>query len=140
MAAIPEAGLLNGLTLLSDKPTTLLATDSALGAVWNIDSSSGIYNITIETHAFKPSARSALCITGLRFYWNYLYFTDSTQGSYGRVPIGSRGLTTGEVQILATASSPERAFGEFSMDHEGTGWVTAHSNMLVKVTSGGKGV
>jgi hypothetical protein len=139
ITAIPEAAALNGATILGGKPNIVLIADSALGAVWRLNVATGTYSMAMRYPSFTNATTAfprPIGINGLCVFGNMLYFLNSAQGSYGRVPINADGSSAGEVQILARVKSG--AYDDFDMDWEGTAWIATHANALNEVTIEGK--
>ncbi|KAL2047430.1 hypothetical protein ABVK25_011538 [Lepraria finkii] len=138
IASIPEADALNGITSLKGSPDIVLFADSALGAVRWLNVTSGEYNVTIQSPLFTNTSQIPIGINGIRTYDGHLYYLNSAQMTYGRVPLNVDGRgVAGEVQILARTHLPA-IFDDFDMDWEGNAWVATHSNMLGQITVEGK--
>lgn len=137
IASIPEADALNGITALKGSPDIVLIADSALGAVRWLNVTSGEQSVTIQSDFFTNTGGSPIGINGIRTYDGHLYYLNSAQMTYGRVPLTVDGRVAGAVQILATTHIPA-IFDDFDMDWEGTAWVATHGNMLSEITVEGK--
>ena len=137
IASIPEATALNGLTTLEGSPDIVLAADSALGAIRRLNVTSGEHTLAIESPLFAGTRIIPLGINGLCTFDGQLYFLNSAQGTYGRVPLNTDGSAAGEVQILARINLPA-VYDDFDMDWEGTAWIATHGNMLNEITVEGK--
>lgn len=136
IAAIPQAKALNGMTAVKGSPGLLLIADSALGVVWSLNATSGIYQQAIKDPLLAPSATFPLGINGLHVYKNTLYFTNSAQGLFGKVGITSAGNATGnatQIVIPFTGS----IFDDFALDEQGNAYITNHPNAITEVTAGG---
>ncbi|KAK3167726.1 hypothetical protein OEA41_010854 [Lepraria neglecta] len=137
IASIPEAAALNGLTTLKGSPDIVLAADSALGAVGRLNVTSGEYSVAIQSPLFANSSIIPIGINGLRTFDGHLYYLNSAQGAYGRVPLNADGSAAGEVEVLARINLPA-IYDDFDMDWEGTAWIATHGNMLNEITVEGK--
>lgn len=137
IASIPEADALNGITALKGSPDIVLIADSALGAVRWLNVTSGEHSVTIQSDLFTNTNQVPIGINGIRTYDGHLYYLNSAQMTYGRVPLSVDGRVAGVVQILATTHLPA-IFDDFDMDWEGTAWVATHGNMLSQITVEGK--
>ena len=137
IASIPEADALNGLTALKGSPDIILAADSAAGAVRRLNVTSGEYSVAIQSPLFANSGIVPIGINGLRTFDGHLYYLNSAQGAYGRVPLNADGSAAGEVEVLARINLPA-IYDDFDMDWEGTAWIATHGNMLNEVTVEGK--
>ncbi len=139
ITAIPEAAALNGATILQGEPNIVLIADSALGAVWRLNVATGIYSMAMQYPSFTNATTafpSPIAINGLCVFGEMLYFLNSAQRSYGRVPINADGSSAGEVEILARVEFG--AYDDFDMDWEGNAWIATHSDALSEVTLQGK--
>lgn len=67
-----------------------------------------------------------------------LYFTNSAQGSYGRIPITHDGSAAGNVEMLVGVGGPSAEYDDFNMNREGNAWIATHPNAVVEVTTEGK--
>ncbi|KAL2047412.1 hypothetical protein N7G274_001433 [Stereocaulon virgatum] len=137
IASIPEASALNGLTTLEGSRDIILGADSAVGIIRRLNVTSGEHNVAIESPLFAPTKLVPLGVNGLCTFDGQLYFLNSAQGSYGRVPLKADGSAAGEVQILARINLPT-IYDDFDMDWAGTAWVATHANMLTQITVEGK--
>ncbi|KAG9232599.1 hypothetical protein BJ875DRAFT_73527 [Amylocarpus encephaloides] len=139
IANILNSTIFNGITSVPGNRKLILAADSALGAVWKVNLSTGAYDIAFSDPLFAPISQNQgqnLGINGLLAKGSYLYFTNSAQGLYGRVPISSSGAKNGPVQIL---SNPTMGivFDDFPIDGSGNAWIASHPSQVVKVRNGG---
>ena len=76
-----------------------------------------------------------LGINGLRTQGKYLYFTNSAQGIFGRVPINKKGEKTGAIEILATR--PEGlVYDDIAIDGKKI-WIATHPSQAVRVNPDG---
>ena len=139
ISSIPEAAALNGIATLAGSPDIVLIADSARGAVWRLNIVTGDHSIAIQHPLFTNSTtKSPIAINGIRTFGGMLYFLNSAQGSYGRVPITDDGSATGEVEILGRLDVPTAKYDDFAMDWEGNAWVATHPNALSQVTVEGR--
>lgn len=139
ITSIPGAAALNGATPLDGSPDIILIADSTLGAVWRVNVVTGDHSIAIQDPLFTTcTTASPIGINGLDIFGGKLYFLNSAQVSYGRVPISDDGSAAGEVEILARVEVPSARYDDFDMDWEGNAWVATHPNALTEVTIEGK--
>ena len=122
-AEVKDAVFLNGLIKLN--PTTLLASDSTLGAVWAIDITTGASRIVIRDPLMAPApAIPKLGINGIRLFGNQtLYFANSAQSLLARVRIHANGTATGPAEKVASAP-PGTFYDDFALDRYGDAFVT----------------
>jgi hypothetical protein len=136
IADIPEASFLNGLTLLAPLSPYLLIADSGLGVVWRVNYLTGEYKIVLDNALFKPvPGQVVLGINGIHTRDSSLYFTNSFQKLFGRVPISSVGTATGPYAVIAYNGLGD----DFAFDIEGNAYITQDpSDSLEQVTPEGK--
>ncbi|KAJ7829372.1 hypothetical protein B0H14DRAFT_3143954 [Mycena olivaceomarginata] len=136
IAGIPQSTLINGLSSVPGHPDLVLAADSGLGAVYEITMSTGAVRIAIQDAAMAPGAPApALGINGLHIHGSALYFTNSQQGTFARIPIAvqSKGVSkAGAVLVLSTVEPPglPHRYDDFTFDADGRAWVAAHPGAL----------
>ena len=136
VASLPAAQTLNGLTNLSS--TLVLVADSAVGAVYSVDITSGASKITIQDAKFQASAYIPLGINGIHTRGSNLYYTNSAQNTYGMVPITAAGTAAGPASVIATG--PVGTFvDDFAFDIAGSALITAHSTSIIEVPQFGGG-
>ncbi|KAL9068032.1 MAG: hypothetical protein Q9161_006477 [Pseudevernia consocians] len=141
--SIPEAAALNGVTILNGSSDIVLIADSALGAVWRVNVATGDYSIAIQDPFFTNNSTNnpspvPIGINGVRTSGGMLYFTNSAQGSYGRIPITDDGSAAGEVEILVGVGGPSADYDDFDIDREGNAWIATHPNAVVEASTEGK--
>ncbi|KAL3483969.1 hypothetical protein BJX62DRAFT_244400 [Aspergillus germanicus] len=138
VASIPDAHGLNGATVLPSAPYIVLIADSSLGVIWSVDTSTGAFSQIIQESGLDPSSTFLLGVNGIKVYQDNLYFTNSAQRTYARIPIDpATGAATGPVTILATLPEDLTAYDDFAMDSAGNAWVTAHDSSLYKISTSG---
>ncbi|KAJ7909662.1 hypothetical protein B0H13DRAFT_2013814 [Mycena leptocephala] len=114
IAGIPHSTLINGLSSVPGHP-------DCTGAV----------RIAIQDAAMAPGAPApALGLNGLHIHGSALYFTNSQQGTFARVPIavGSKGVSkAGAVQVLGIVepSGQPHRYDDFTFDADGRAWENA---------------
>lgn len=137
VAEIPEAGLLNGMGLLSRGEGTILMADSLLGLVWKLNVYTGAYEIVFDHPVLKPvkGANVEFGVNGVHVVDSVLYFTNTDQGILGKVPISTDGFPTG-LPVNITTEVP--AADDFAIDSSGNFWVAQNvANTFVRVSSDG---
>lgn len=139
IAKIPEGNALNGMaSLYGGTSDTVLIVDSYQEAIWKLNITTGEYSKAIESPLFGNTTHNPMGINGIRSVPGYVYFSNSAQGSYGRVPVDDNANATGEVQILARVDSPADLWDDFDLDWEGNAWVATHAQKVCEVTVEGK--
>lgn len=133
IVAIPEAGLLNGLTAVN-KDVVLLA-DSALGAIWRVDIKAGTYEQVLADPLFLPNPGVInFGINGIKYQKPYLYFTNSAQGTFGAIPFGPNGYPGGAAQPFVYAPNGTY-FDDFALSGSGA-YLATHPNAIYKAVEG----
>lgn len=126
IADLPQSGFLNGMTVLNPVEGTLLLADSYYSAVWSVNVRSGEVRVAINdttTMSPTPNAPIPLGINSLHILGNTLYFANSNQASFNRVPIDLHsGAATGPVTTLLRTDSI--APDDFTIDFRGNVWLT----------------
>ena len=130
VASIPEAQTFNGLTALSS--SLILVADSAVGSIYSVNINTGAYKVTIQDAKFQPSSQFPLGVNGIHYKNSVLYYTNSAQGTFGKVPITSSGTASGPFSVIANAPTGS-FYDDFALDMFGNALITAHSNSIVKV-------
>jgi hypothetical protein len=141
ITGIVNSTIFNGLTRVPGSSKLVLAADSDIGAVWRVNIITGQYDIAFSDPLFAPvgsSPGSNLGINGIRAKGNFLYFTNSAQGFFGRVAINSRGDKVGTVEIVANMTASGGVYDDFAIDESGNSWIATHPDYVVKVKSSGK--
>ena len=136
ITAIPETHALNGMTAVKGSPGLVLIADSALGVVFSLNTTTGIYKTAIKDPLLAPTASFPLGINGLHALKNTLYFTNSALGLYGKVGITREGLATGNASVI-TRSFTGNIFDDFALDGQGSAYIANHQNSVTEVTKWG---
>lgn len=98
---ISEAEFLNGLTKLNN--TSLLAADSALGAVWRIDVTTGDATIVAKDPLMSPNPIKGYGegINGLHMHGNKLYFSNSQRHLFAVIELDNNAYQKGVAREIA---------------------------------------
>ena len=120
---VKDAVFLNGLIKLN--PTTVLASDSTLGAVWAIDITTGSSRIVIRDPLMAPTpAQPKLGINGIRLHGTQtLYFANSAQALLGRIRIHANGTAAGPAEEVAPGP-PGTFYDDFALDRHGDAFLS----------------
>ncbi|KAH7320281.1 hypothetical protein B0I35DRAFT_408961 [Stachybotrys elegans] len=141
---VPKTAMMNGLVALPNCRTTLLSADSLTGSILRIDLSTRRVDVAFSDPLLNStSAEVPLGVNGLRIRGQYLYFTNSGAGTFGRVPIDDRGNMAGKVEIVAQLSgrvSFTNAYDDFDFDRQGNAYLALHSTTVSQVSPSGKQV
>lgn len=136
IVAIPEAGLLNGVTALPGKghySDVVLVADSALGAIWRVNVHTGAYETIIQDPLLQPPPGAPFGVNGIHASGPYLYFTNSGLGFFGAIPISADGYPTGPVTPFVNAVNGTN-FDDFALDANSNAWIATAPNAVYEVT------
>ncbi|KAM3554040.1 hypothetical protein ARSEF4850_006636 [Beauveria asiatica] len=88
VADIPGAVFLDGMVALDPEAGTVLVGDAAEGVIFRLDTNTGEYALLQRDESFRPSADAALPVglNGIRISENHLYYVNTFNPLYGRVP------------------------------------------------------
>ncbi|KAK4458623.1 hypothetical protein QBC42DRAFT_300127 [Cladorrhinum samala] len=133
---VTESTIINGLTAHPFNPCLLMGADSALGAVWRIDLTTGQHEIAFSSPLLTPTGTAPgthLGINGLRAAGKYLYFTNSAQKFFGRVEVDYNGNQVGSIQIISN-STGDVVYDDIALDVQNQkAWIASHPSYAVKV-------
>ena len=124
VADIPEAAFLNGLTTLNPVGGIILAADSGPGVVWGVNVNSGSYSVAVNdsTMAVALTTGAHIGINGAHFLNGYLYYTNTAQQSFSRIPVNaSTGRASGPAEVLI--HQPPSGLDDFILDFAGNAWL-----------------
>lgn len=138
---IPVDAVLNGMVSLPWKPHIVLGVDSSGGRVMRINTQTRHVDVAIQDLSLAPGATFKLGVNGARIRDNFLYFTNSGQGTFARVPIDLEGNKVGDVEVIATLPKlpalPNNAYDDFLFDDAGNAYVALHSSSVARITPKG---
>ncbi|MCJ1460110.1 hypothetical protein MMC28_010489 [Mycoblastus sanguinarius] len=141
LARVPVDATLNGMDSLPANRQIVLAVDSKGGRVMRINTQTLQVDVAFDDPSLGPSPIFPLGVNGARVRDDYLYFTNSGQGTFARIPIDHNGNKVGDAQVLATLPQPparaDNAYDDFIFDHAGNAYVALHSSSYVKITPKG---
>ena len=104
VAHLSTASLPNGLATLSAR--YILVADSAVGAVFRVDASTGKSQIVIQDPTMAPTPVAPFGVNGLRIRGGCLYYTNSDTSALVRITIQLKGEKTGmareKAEVLST--------------------------------------
>lgn len=144
IAQVPEAGLLNGAAVLNPIAGTILVADSLSGTVWSVNVRTGEAAIVINDKSMAPQADLsgglAIGINGLSVSNHYLYYDNTNQVTFSRIPIDSTtGATTGPAELLVDQEFANIFPDDFTLDTTGNAWLACqygHIAYLEGATAG----
>ncbi|KAK5945560.1 hypothetical protein PMZ80_002765 [Knufia obscura] len=137
---IPEARSLNGVTAIPKSDLVLIA-DSLLGAVYSVNIKTGEYKVVIQDSLFLPNLGVVnFGINGVQVKGKYLYFTNSAQMIFGRVPIDLQsGKAVGAIEIVAKGPAAGATFDDFDFKPStGDAWIASQPTNVWQVTQQGQ--
>ncbi|KAL8821527.1 MAG: hypothetical protein Q9223_000435 [Gallowayella weberi] len=109
----------NGLTTLSSGKR-LLSADSSLGYVFIIDTATGNTIAAMFDPLFDPVGPGSFGVNGLEVRDSTLYFTNSAQKVFGKIPIDPRtGSSLGSAAAIAKPLSPAGGYDDFALSPSG---------------------
>ena len=137
-ATLPDALLVNGLTTLNT--THILAADSLLGVIWGVDVLSGssyvAFNDTLLAH---PPPLPIPGLNGLKiFNGSTLYFTNSAQFTFGKIPLNKDGSAAGDA-VRITKAFANTSYDDFALTSHGEAFlVNGPSDSVAEVNDDGE--
>jgi hypothetical protein len=111
VADIPEAVFLNGVYNTPDEDGAILISDSSLGLVWRVDTTSGDYEVAVQDAAMNPVVGAGLKIgiNGITVNDGYLYWTNSFEAAIYRVKITDQGFRAPSAAVKLVANLTGKA-------------------------------
>ncbi|KAM3445420.1 hypothetical protein NHJ13734_000547 [Beauveria thailandica] len=138
VADIPEAVFLDGMVTLDPEAGTVLVGDAAEGVIFRLNTNTGEYALVQRDESFRPPADAALPVglNGIRISENYLYYVNTFNPLYGRVPIDSvTGEATGPYERISTGVPAD----DFALDANKTAYVAGGiANVVTKIELNGE--
>lgn len=105
---VPQAQLLDGLTVVNEPDGLLMSGDAQTGTLYLINIRKRTAEAVLQDELLDGTSHEVAAglahigVNGLKFHEKDLYFTNTAKGLYGRVPINSAtGKPTGKPFILA---------------------------------------
>ena len=140
ITALPEAIALNGVATLKanesrNEPMVLIA-DSVDGVLWRVDPRTRNYTRIYDSPLLANITATGMGVNGIRTFGKKLYFINSGQETYGRIPLHHDATAAGEVQLLARQK--DGIWDDFDIDWEGNAWIATHRGDLTEVTVEGR--
>src|SRR5436305_11689749 len=90
------------MTVLDEESGAALVSNSRNGVVWRVNTKTGEYKVVQDDALMRPVPEQiVLAINGLHARDGFLYFTNSLQGIFVRVPIYPDGTAAGTYEIVA---------------------------------------
>ncbi|CAG8984082.1 hypothetical protein HYALB_00003024 [Hymenoscyphus albidus] len=136
--------MMNGLTSLPQKPHILLSADSIGGRILRINTQTRAVDVSFSDAALGPGGPTTVPLGANGLHTSssgdYLYFSNSGQGTFARVKINAEGDKEGPIEIIARLAgeiSLLNAYDDFALDAAGNAYVSVHSTSLQKITPAG---
>jgi sugar lactone lactonase YvrE len=126
----PEARFLNGMAMLDDG--RVLAADSILGRIWQLDIASGKLAPWLDDAALAadPAGKDVRPgANGLKLHEGALYISNSFAGTIHAVTLGPDGEPSGPVRPVAR---PGR-IDDFAVHPDGTIYLATHSDSVIAI-------
>jgi hypothetical protein len=123
VADLPTAGFLNGMTTLNENTGLVVIADSLNGTVYTLNVNTGTYEVTIDDAKMKAlsTAITPLGINGVKIRNGYLYFSNTGNPIFSRIPISSTtGCATGSSSVVASILQVD----DFVFRADGTAWMS----------------
>jgi hypothetical protein len=137
ITAIPEAGLLNGMALLSPEDGTLAVAESLEGSVYRVDTTTGAYSVVVNNTYTKPGATPA-GVNGLHVWRDFLYFSNGAQSKIYKLRINKDGTAAGNVTLAAEPQGYSEEYDDFAVDCQGAIYAaTGAGNSIKKIHADG---
>ncbi|RDW94275.1 hypothetical protein BP5796_00038 [Coleophoma crateriformis] len=107
VTAMPEAGLLNGMASANASEGIVLLADSLNGWIWRLHVNTGSYAVDFSdaTTDYLNTSTTKLGVNGLKVRDSYLYYSNTGNPVFSRVPINSLGSATGPAEVVANISA-----------------------------------
>ena len=141
LARIPVDATLNGMASIPAAPHLVLVADSKGGRIMRINTQTRQVDVAFIDPSLEPAVAFPIGINGARIRDNYFYFTNSGQGTFGRIPIDQQGNKVGDAEIITTLpqppAAPDNAYDDFTFDLTGNAYIALHSSSFVKLTPKG---
>ena len=141
IADITEAAYLKGMSQLSER--YVLLSDFRAGLVYRLDINTGAYTVVIKNNLTAAVPQPIFGLSGvnsLRLRDGHLYFTNTGQNIFAKIPIHADGTPAGTTSIVAHTASSTDYFDGFTFGAHGAAYlVTGSSNTIVRLSpsSGG---
>ena len=142
VADVPDAEVMNGMTVLPGDAGVILSADSLLGRIFRVDTRTGAVDVAFQDDLLAKSDRQdrVPCgVNGIKVRDGYMYFSNSAKRIFGRIPIAQNGDRTGDTEYFSTIPEDvvaRQADDDFDVDESGALWVARHPDSLVKITPG----
>lgn len=129
---MPDAGFLNGMTTLDD--SSVYIADSSNGWIYLLDVTTGNYSVIADDPNMKylPDAASKLGINGVKVRDGYLYWSNTGNPVFSRIPISNSGYPIGPTEVVADIPRVD----DFTFKSDGTAWMSQNQLQTQAVVMG----
>jgi DNA-binding beta-propeller fold protein YncE len=142
VAKVPDASILNGLVSLPKHRHIVLGADSKTGRVYRVNTLNGKVDVAFQDDRLTPGPGPILIplgINGIKIFKGYLYLTNSQQRFVARIKTNDLGDKAGELEVITTLPlSTPLIPDDFAIAKDGTIYLAAHLDTLVRITPNGK--
>ena len=139
IADVNEAAYLKGMSLLSER--YVLLSDFRAGVVYRLDVNSGAYKVVVEDGLMVAVPQPIFGdsgVNGLRVRDGSLYFTNTGQNIFAKIPINADGTPSGTASVIAHTPASTDYFDGFTFGAHGDVYLgTGSGNTLVRVSQSG---
>lgn len=112
IANFPKSQLLNGMTTLNAEKGLILISDPGAGLLYKLNVRTKQFVVAIDDRTMKPSSTLPFGINGIKIRNGALYFTNTAQGTFVKIPISADGSATGPAVIISKdVASDDFTFG-----------------------------
>lgn len=132
VADFPQVNTFNGMTAYNG---FLLIADSGLGAVWSLNVNNGQTKKVMADPLMAPTSTVAPTgVNGIKVRGNNLYFTNTNQAIWAKIPINPDGTAAGSASIVV----PNFIGGDdFQFDYIGDPFFAGNNQLRVRASWGG---
>ncbi|KAK5727773.1 hypothetical protein LTR17_012431 [Elasticomyces elasticus] len=132
---LPQASFLNGLCNLpgTGSPQDILVGDLEQGLVYYVDTSTGDYEVAINnslTTAFPVPVLGTVGVNGMHVHNGDLFFTNTGQALFAKMPIHTNGTAADESTIIAHVLNSTLEFDDFAIKDNDAYLVTGSGNSI----------
>jgi hypothetical protein len=135
IASLPAIEFPNGQCLLSSSDSTVLIGDIKGGAVYRLNSLTGAYSAVIAnnyTAAIAQATFGSAGVNGIHVRDGTLYFTNTGEEIFAKVPIHEDGTPAGNTTVIAQALQGDY-YDDFTLRGDFAYLVTGSGNSVEKV-------
>ena len=130
IATIHQAGNINGMALLNQKTGMVVISDSQLGLIWRLDTTTGEYTVILKDPTMSANRKYGplLGINGLRVHNGYIYYVNTPNRLYCRIPINPiTGQAIGPAEIISKGALAD----DLAVSEKGVGYLAGLTDSVV---------